>query len=206
MKLKKKQLEIFLQQVPTFHTPVASLEQYHTPASLVSDIIYTAFCLNDISEKRIVDLGCGTGIFAFGAAVGNASKVTGIDIDNKSIEGAKKFAKDHNLSITFLCQEISSIELQADTVLMNPPFGAQKDNKHADRLFMKKAIEIAPVIYSLHLSTTIPFIVKLITALNGTVTLQKKYCFPLKGTFSFHEKHVMNIDVTLVRTLRGTDE
>lgn len=205
MQLKKKQLEIFLQQVPTFQNPYASLEQYLTPASIVSDIIYTAFCSNDIAGKSIVDLGCGTGIFAFGAMMSHATKVTGIDIDKKSIEDAKMFAKSHNIPVIFLCQDINNINIKADTVLMNPPFGAQKANRHADRVFLKTAMDIAPIIYSLHLTNTIPFITKLINSLEGKITFQKTYHFPLKGVFTFHEKPLVNVDVTLLRTLHVTD-
>ncbi len=201
MQLKKKQLEIFLQRVPPFQNPTASLEQYQTPASIVSDIIYTAFCSNDIAGKSIVDLGCGTGIFAFGAMMSHATKVTGIDIDKNSIDEAKKFAKAHNLSVIFLCQDINTVTIKADTVLMNPPFGAQKANKHADRVFVKKAMDIAPVVYSLHLTNTIPYITTLITSLEGKITFHKTYHFPLQGVFTFHEKPVVSVDVTLLRTL-----
>ena len=205
MQLKKKQLEIFLQQVPTFQKPQAHLEQYQTPASIVADIIYTAFCSGDIIGKHVVDLGCGTGIFSFGATVAHASKITGVDIDKGCIADAKDFAKKHNLAATFLCQDIATVNLLGDTVLMNPPFGAQKSNKHADRLFMEKAVEIAPIVYSLHLSNTIPFITKLISALKGEITLQKTYQFPLKGVFSFHEKPQINVEVTLLRTTHEAD-
>lgn len=196
---------MFLQKVPPFKNPHAALEQYQTPASIVADIIYTAFCSNDLVGKHVVDLGCGTGIFAFGAAIAHASKVIGIDIDERSIKDAKAFAKEHDLSVLFLRQDITSVENKADTVLMNPPFGAQKTHVHADRLFMEKAFEIAPVIYSLHLSSTIPFITSLINALQGEITFRKTYIFPLKGAFSFHEKLLMNIDVTLLRTIHVSD-
>lgn len=205
MQFRKKQLEMFLQKVPDFVNPQASLEQYQTPAVIVADIIYDAFCSGDIVSKHIVDLGCGTGIFSFGAYKAHASKVTGIDIDKKCIERAQDFAKEQQLPITFLCQDIRTLNIEADTILMNPPFGAQKSNLHADRAFIEKAFDIAPVIYSLHLSSTVPFIEKLILALNGKISFQKKYQFPLKGVFSFHKKEKMNVEVTLLRILREAD-
>jgi putative methylase len=205
MPLKKKHLEIFLQQVPSFQIPTVLQEQYQTPASIAADIIYTAYCHNDIKGKHVVDLGCGTGIFSFGAAYAAASKISGIDIDKHCIDIAKAFAKQHSLSVTFLCQDVSSVDLTGDVVVMNPPFGAQKANIHADRVFIEKAFMVAPVIYSLHLSKTLPFLTKLIDSLHGEITFQKTYEFPLKGSFSFHKKLLLNIDVTLLRILHGPD-
>jgi len=205
MQLRKKQLEIFLQKVPTFQNPQASLEQYLTPASIVADIIYQAFCANDIAKRSVVDLGCGTGIFSFGAKMAHAALVTGVDIDQNSIRIAEEFAKNHKITVSFLCQDVNTIDITADTVLMNPPFGAQKSNIHADRAFMEKAFEIAPVIYSLHLSSTIPFVSKLIAALKGEISFQTSYQFSLKGIYSFHKKEQMDVGVTLLRILRGAD-
>lgn len=205
MQLRKKQLEMFLQKVPDFQNPQASLEQYQTPAVLVADIIYEAFCYGDIADKHIVDLGCGTGMFSFGAYKAHASQVIGVDVDTNCIQIAEGFARKHHLSVEFLCQDVSVIDITGDTVLMNPPFGAQKANIHADRTFIEKAFDIAPIMYSLHLSSTIPFIEKLIFALNGKISFQKKYHFPLKGVFSFHKKERMNVEVTLLRILRGAD-
>ena len=135
----------------------------------------------------------------------HASKVTGVDVDKNCIEMAKGFADEHQLSVTFLCQDVTTVDITGDTVLMNPPFGAQKSNLHADRAFIEKAFEIAPVIYSLHLSSTIPFITKLIKALKGHISFQKVYQFPLKGVFAFHKKEQMNVEVTLLRILHGAD-
>jgi putative methylase len=82
---------------------------------------------------------------------------------------------------------------------MNPPFGAQKSNQKADRKFLEKAFEISNVIYSLHLKKTIFFLEKMIKALNGEITYQKDYVFPIKWMFEFHEKEVVKYDVTLLR-------
>ena len=84
---------------------------------------------------------------------------------------------------------------------MNPPFGAQKSNRWADRAFIEKGFEISKVIYSLHLSKTIPFIEKLISALNGEITYKKEYLFPIKHTYFFHKKKSENVDITLLRTI-----
>jgi putative methylase len=141
-------------------------------------------------------------MFAIGAKRLGATSVIGVDIDEASLRSAARFAAEHNLAISFLKNDIQSVELSGDTVLMNPPFGAQKSNKHADRAFIKKALQIAPVVYSLHLSTTVSFIESMVKVLHGEIILKKRYQMPIKSTFIFHEKLVENFQVTLLKILR----
>ena len=61
--MKKKELEILLQGVPSFDKPIPHLEQYLTSASIAADIIFTAHQFGDIKDKTVLDLGCGTSIF-----------------------------------------------------------------------------------------------------------------------------------------------
>jgi putative methylase len=199
--MKQKDLEIILQKVPFYERPNPYIEQYMTPANIVADIIFTAFQFGDIQDKKVVDLGCGTGIFSFGAALANAKEVIGIDIDKESIEIAKKYAKENNESIQFIIKDVKDVDIKCDTVITNPPFGAQKSNRWADRAFIEKGFGISNVIYSLHLTKTIPFIEKLVLALNGKINYKKNYIFPIKHTYFFHKKKIERLDVTLVRIL-----
>jgi len=199
--MKKKELEILLQKVPTFENPSPNLEQYLTPANIVADIIFIAHQFGDIENKTILDLGCGTGIFSFGAKIANAKEVIGIDIDEKSIEIAKKFAEKNNENIQFMRKDVKDVDIKCDTVIMNPPFGAQKSNRWADRRFIEKGFEITNVIYSLHLSKTLDFIEKMIMSLGGEITYYKKYVFPIKHTFLFHNKKSQEVDITLLRII-----
>ncbi len=200
--MKQKELAILLETITAPKNTNPSLEQYYTPAPIVADIIYSAHYHHDITEKTIIDLGCGTGIFAIAAALTGAYQVIGVDIDTQLISQAQHNAEKHHLTIEFITADIKNLQLKADTIFMNPPFGAQKPNHHADRLFLEKATTFAPVIYSLHLSKTIPFITTLLTALNFTITTTKKYSFPIKHQFHFHQKPVKYFDVTLIRTIK----
>ena len=197
--MKQKELEIILQKVPIYERPNPFIEQYTTPANIAADIIFTAFRFGDIQDKKVVDLGCGTGIFSFGAKLANAKEVIGIDIDAEAIIIAKNYAEQNNESIQFQTQDVKDVDIKCDTVIMNPPFGAQKSNRWADRRFIEKGFEISKVIYSLHLLKTIPFIEKLILSLNGEIKYKKNYEFPIKHTHIFHEKKIVNFDVTLLR-------
>ena len=199
--MKKKELEIILQQVPTYERPNPFIEQYMTPSNIAADIIFIAFGFGDIQDKKVIDLGCGTGIFAFGAKLTNAKEVIGIDIDKQSIEIAQKYAKQINENIQFISKDVKDVDIKCDTVIMNPPFGAQKSNRWADRGFIEKGFEISKVIYSLHLTKTIPFIEKMVSSLNGEINYKKNYLFPIKHTYIFHKKKIEYVDISLLRIL-----
>ncbi len=197
--MKKKELEIFLQKIPLPKNPRPDLEQYMTPANIAADIIFTSHQFGDIYKKKIVDLGCGTGIFSIGSAYTGAKNVIGIDVDEELIKIAKNFAEENFLDIKFKHMDIKKVSEKADVVIMNPPFGAQKSNENADRFFLEKASEICSKIYSIHLKKTIPFIEKMIKSMGGKVDYRKEYKFPIKHMFSFHEKKVGYFDIELIK-------
>jgi len=199
--MKQKKLEMLLQKVPAFNYPSPNLEQYITPANIAADILFNAYSFGDIENKTVLDLGCGTGIYSVGASLTGAKKVIAVDIDKNAISIAKNYAQENKLDIEFLVQNIDDVKIKCDTIIMNPPFGAQKSNEKADRKFIEKAFEISSVIYSLHLSKTILFITKMVKALKGEISYSKDYIFPIKHTYDFHEKNVVNYDVTLLRIL-----
>jgi putative methylase len=87
--LTKKKLEILLSKLKTVPKPKANLEQYEIPGELASQIINIAYLSGDIKNKRIVDLGCGTGRLSIGSVLMEAKEVIGIDIDEESIKVAK---------------------------------------------------------------------------------------------------------------------
>ncbi len=197
--MKKKELEIFLQQLPEPTVSRVALEQYMTPATIAADIILTAHQFGDIQHKIVLDLGCGTGVFSIGAAVTGAKKVIGIDIDKQLTAMASDYAKKHNLEIEFITADVKDINMNADTVIMNPPFGAQKSNENADRRFLETSCEIAPVVYSLHLAKTFPFLEKLVHALEGKIVYRKMYQFPIKKIYHFHNKEKAEFEVILLK-------
>lgn len=199
--MKKKELELILQKVPAFEKPIPQLEQYMTPADIAADIIFIAYQFGDIKEKIVIDLGCGTGIFSIGASIAGAKEIYGIDIDKSSIKIAKNYANRINKKIIFVTKDIEKVKINCDTIIMNPPFGAQKSNAKADRKFIEKGFEISTIIYSLHLSKTIQFINKLVSALGGEINYSKDYTFAIKNIFDFHEKKAVKFNTTLIRIL-----
>jgi putative methylase len=154
-----------------------------------------------------VDLGCGTGVFSVGAAILGANKVIGIDTDVECISVAKIFANSHNLNnITFISKDVSDSVFSADTVIMNPPFGAQKGNIHADQVFLKKAIQNADVVYSLHLTKTLSHLKRYAETLHAETEIVSTFNFPLKGQFEFHKKLKENVSVSCLRFVHSSAE
>ncbi len=198
--MKKKALEMALQKIPAHPEPKPQLEQYNTPANIAADVLYLAHSLGDIDNKKVADFGCGTGIFAMGAKLLGAKEVIGIDVDEKAIDIAKENAKKLGVEVDFRASEIKDFNEECDTVLQNPPFGAQR--KHADRPFLRKALAMSDVVYSLHLTDTQEFIENEAEKLGAKVTHKKRYEFDIKYTFKFHTKEKKSFDVMMFRMKR----
>lgn len=78
-KMKLKHFQSLLQDIETFDAPKISLEQYPTSAHIASRILHTAHSsYDDIEDKLVLDLGCGTAIFAVGAAILGSAHSLGI--------------------------------------------------------------------------------------------------------------------------------
>jgi putative methylase len=205
--MKKSELEILLQRAPPHPNPKASLEQYMTPAPEAAEMLFFAAQTGDIIGKVVGDLGCGTGILAAGAGILGASKVVGIDIDGESVEVARKFVeelrqeKNVEFELDFVVGRLEDFHEEVDTIVMNPPFGAQR--RHADRPFLQKAFETAHAVYSFHMSETWEFVEREARGAGFTVTHRNKYKFAIKHMFEFHRKERELIEVTLFRMERG---
>lgn len=197
MKLKQRKLEMLLQQVEGFESPNVDLEQYATPALLAAEILHFAYMQGDL-EKTVFDLGCGTGMLAIGAKLLGAEQVTGFDVDRKALEVARKNAEKLGVDVDFVQSDIRDIEGHAETVVMNPPFGAQ--SKGNDRPFLLSALKTSDVVYSIHNCGSHDFISKFIG--NARITDWYTTSFPMKRTFKFHKKEVEMIKVEIYRIMR----
>lgn len=208
---KKRHLEIAVENIPKFESPNIDLEQYPTSAPIVADLLWNANALGDIVNKSIFDLGCGTGVFSLSSLLLGAKSATGFDIDPHSIKIAKKTVEEMNVpNAHFFVKDIYDIdsrftdsELNFDTAITNPPFGAQsRAKKGADRIFMELAMKSVDVVYSFHMSETEDFVKKYYEGLGGEVTHKFSYKFPLLNTYEFHTMETRDIDVVVFRVVK----
>ena len=213
--VRKRSLEIALSMVEPHPRPKPHLEQYTIPPEVAAEILFIAtYVFKDIEGKRVIDLGCGTGRLAIGAALLGAKEVVGVDIDRIAVETAKKNAEKMDVEdkIHWIIGDIKAINGVFDTVLQNPPFGVQR--RGADRKFLKKALELGKRIYSLHKSgktivkgnmaksATTPrtFITKFIERYGGKVITIQPMEMTLPMMFKFHRKrrHRFKVDLYVI--------
>lgn len=192
--MRKKHLEMLLEQLSGFKSPKPEREQYSTPATVAAELLHFAFMRGDITDA-VYDLGCGSGILAIGAKLLGAEKVIGFDDDIDVLETARANAKRLGVDVEFVCSGIDEVRGKAHTVVMNPPFGAQV--KGSDRPFLRKALELSSVVYSIHNAGSTEFIKKFISP--SVITEHKLIDFPIKRTFRFHTKEIQVIKVEIYR-------
>jgi len=220
--IRKLDLERFLSKVVPQPSPKVELEQYTISEHIAANVLYIAAYSNgDILDKKVLDLGCGTGRFALGAAFLGAGEVVGIDIDRSAVETASKNSKASNLKskVQWVLGDISSITGKFDTVLQNPPFGVQR--READRPFLVKALEVGSSVYSLHSHPevddrlikrlkssegflalqTAPFLERLVEKNNGYVESVYAMLMTIPRLFDFHKKikHDFVVDLYVIK-------
>ena len=194
--MRKRDLEMRLQSVSGFEDPDPSLEQYMTPAVMAADILFTAYRNGDVEGMKVIDLGCGTGMFSIGAWLLGAGMVVGFDRSESALSVARRNAEAFGADIEFRLCDIEEVSEGADTVFMNPPFGCQ--NRNADRAFLKKAMDISECVYSIHMAETLDFVERFCESRGRSVAWHKTYKYVIPHTFAFHSKERKSVDVEVV--------
>jgi len=189
----KRALAQQLGVVAGFDDPRAPLEQYRTPPELAAHLIHLADLRGDIEDRTIVDLGCGTGMLALGAALRGPERAVGLDLDRAPLATARENERKvaSATSVSWIQGDAGQAPLATDrdgtTVVMNPPFGAQSGNEHADREFLSTTAEIASVSYSIHNEGSQEFVGSFAEDNAGTVTDSYQTEFDIPRQFDFHE-------------------
>lgn len=200
----KSKLAQQLGVVAGFDDPRVDLEQYRTPPDVAAHLVHTADLQGDIEGRTVVDLGCGTGMLALAAALRGPRTVVGVDIDRDPLGTAR-----HNEGKVATGSSVSWVQADATqlplrpaspvTVIMNPPFGAQSGNEHADRGFLETAATVADVSYSLHNAGSAEFVESFAEDHGGEVTHAYSAEFRLPKTYDHHREESRTIEVELFR-------
>ncbi len=196
----KKQDEIVLQGLATFQYPKPHLEQYPTPPDLAVKFLNLAY--EDIKDKVVFDLGCGTGILSIGSAILGARMVVGVDIDILALKVAKKNLEAvmgiyGELKVYFVNADIRELEFRADTVVMNPPFGMQR--RGADRDFIVKAIKGSKVVWTLLGVNSDPFLESLSKIYGFKFEKMGNFILSIKRSMKFHKREIYRTRVSIYR-------
>lgn len=205
-----KHIGIVISHLRGFEKPKVYLEQYETDGNACSFFLSKSF--PDIKGSRIVDLGCGTGNLTFSSYFGGAEFILGIDIDKDALfialENKKTLISDGYIplsdrnKIQFLCADVRFLPLRKkfDVCVMNPPFGIKR--KGADRVFLKKAFEVADVIWTFLSRDSEPFVRKFSEENGFYVTHSFKTEIHIRMKFRFHRKEIEHLPVDLYRIER----
>jgi putative methylase len=205
--VRKLDLEKVIAQIAPHPSPKAYLEQYTISPEATAEILYTAtYIYNDICDKRVIDLGCGTGRLAIAAALLGAKEVVGVDIDKTAIKQAAMNAEKLGVKTktSWIITDIDTLRGNFDTVLQNPPYGVQK--RGADLTFLEKALQIGKRVYSLHKSVKTggkqkhvpsPFLKRLIERNGGEIKAIFLLLMSIPHMFAFHQKHMHQFPVNL---------
>jgi len=205
--LSKSKLAIALSKLKVFDKPKVTLEQYPTDSEIAAEIIWNALMLSDIVDKRIADLGCGTGILGIGALIMGAREVIFVDIDEDALNICKENIKEAKELYDFEGEyivknsKVSLFDESVQVVLQNPPFGVKV--KNADREFLEQAIKNGKVIYTMHSAATKKFIEKFSVEKNCKITNYYEFMFPLKQTMKFHKKRIERVPVGCFRIVKS---
>lgn len=205
MTFTKRSFAILLSKLDVFEKPDVSLEQYPTDSEVASDILWTAALNQDLQNKEIIDLGCGTGILGIGCLLLGAKKVAFIDIDKKALDLAKKnydnvLSKYDIGAAEFILSDIKEIKGNYDLAIQNPPFGIK--DPHADKKFLEVAFNVAPIIHTIHKSESKEFIKSISKDFGFEIKSEQDFNFPLKQTMEYHSKKIHRIKVTCFKLVR----
>ncbi|WP_227354445.1 METTL5 family protein [Haladaptatus salinisoli] len=204
----KRALERRLSEVADFADPRVEWEQYPTPADLAAHLVHLADVHGDVARKTVVDLGTGTGVLALGAATRDPERVVALDRDPAALRRARENERRvaPAVPVEWLLADATRAPLCAAnratdgvTVVMNPPFGAQKGNEHADRAFLETTAGVADVSYSIHNEGSENFVEAFAADAGGDVTHAFRAELALSRRFDFQRRERTTLDAEVFR-------
>ncbi|AWR98898.1 METTL5 family protein [Metallosphaera hakonensis] len=138
-----------MEKIPGHPSPKYELEQYITPSPIASTLIWTAYIQGNVKDKKVIDMGCGTGRLCAGASA-LGGYCTCAEIDSEALSLGKEVFEKLGLEAEFVETDCTQFHGVYDTVIQNPPFGNVK--RGADLSFLRTALGLANTVYSIHKS------------------------------------------------------
>ena len=195
--LSKRQLEVQLGQLRMLEYPQLKLEQYPVSPEIASELLYMAGFEHHDLRGHVIDLGTGTGRLAIGADLMGAETVLGVDIDKRAIALADENARKVGVDVEWVISDLDGVRGSFDAVVMNPPYGTR--TPHNDTRFLSRALELAPVAYSIHKSSTREFLMRFAKKKEWEVDTVRSMSMRIPHLFEFHRKKWEAIRVDLYR-------
>ncbi|HEV8050300.1 MAG TPA: METTL5 family protein [Thermoplasmata archaeon] len=190
--MRRSELVRRLDAIPPFPDPDPRWEQVATPAERAADLLFEALARGDLEGRTVADLGSGTGRLAVGAALLGARHVDAFEVDPRAVAVAKGLGVE---SVDWHVSEVSEVTTDAETVVMNPPFGAQK--RGADRAFWDVALARPRAVYAFALSDSRAFIAAVAVERAARVEAHRPVPWTLGPTFRHHRKRSVALPVDL---------
>lgn len=198
--MRRSELIRTLSEIPEFSHPDPKREQVATPPERAADLLFEALARGDLVGRSVVDLGSGTGRLAIGAALLGADPVEGIEADPEAVALARTAATSAGVDVSWTIRDVSGVDSVANTVVMNPPFGAQ--TRGADQPFWDAALARPRAVYAFALADSRTFIARLTVARGARVEAQRPVPWTLGPTFRHHRKRSVElpVDLWVIRT------
>lgn len=176
--------------------PDPAQEQVITPPEAAVELLAEALARGDLSGRSVADLGSGTGILALGAALCGAAPVFGVEADARAAQIGRRNARRLRTPFDPQVADVAEFGIPVDTVVMNPPFGAQ--HRGADRPFWQAADRVARgSIYAFALVDSRTFIARWAVRTLRPITATRPIRWILPATFPHHVRRRVELSVDL---------
>jgi putative methylase len=202
--VRARELVRELATLATFSSPEARLEQLATPPEAAAELLLEALHRGDLAGQHVLDLGAGTAILAIGASRLGAAAVVGVEADERALAVARANLERTPARVRLVFGDVADYDEPADTVVMNPPFGAQR--RHADRPFWDRAFALARrAVYAFALADSRNFIQKRAVARGARIEETRPVRWTLPPTLPHHRrsKVAIPVDLWVFRTREG---
>lgn len=198
---RRRTLASQLERLRGFNEPVVEREQYPTDPEVAATLVHEAALRSDL-ERTVVDLGSGTGMLAIAASAHGADGVIGLEVDRRAVAIARENARLLGVAVDWLVGDVRHGPLcvpEPVTVVMNPPFGAQRHAHGSDRPFLELAGRLAAVSYSIHNAASRSFVEAFAAERGGRITHAYAVELDLPRQFTFHTEDVRSIEAGAYR-------